>query len=114
MSFETSVIISTYNQPEWLRKVLIGYEQQSIKNLEIIIADDGSTKETEAVVKQFKASSNLVVTHVWQNDKGFRKTKILNKAIRSNSVVDFYCFIPIIKIWLSGTRTITSPFSRKF
>ncbi len=81
MNFETSVIISTYNQPEWLKKVLIGYDQQSFKNFEIIIADDGSTKETEAVVKQFKADSNLAITYVWQEDKGFRKTKILNKAI---------------------------------
>jgi glycosyltransferase involved in cell wall biosynthesis len=82
MSFETSVIISTYNQPEWLKKVLIGYEQQSFKNLEIIIADDGSTKETEAVVKEFREGSNLEITHVWQEDKGFRKTKILNKAVQ--------------------------------
>lgn len=82
MSFETSVIISTYNQPEWLRKVLIGYEQQSFKSFEIIIADDGSTQETQTVVKNFKAGSKLSITHVWQDDKGFRKTKILNKAIQ--------------------------------
>jgi glycosyltransferase involved in cell wall biosynthesis len=82
MSFETSVIISTYNQPEWLKKVLIGYEHQPFKNLEIIIADDGSTKETEAVVKEFREGSNLKITHVWQEDKGFRKTKILNKAVQ--------------------------------
>ena len=82
MSFETSVIISTYNQPEWLKKVLIGYEQQSFKNFEIIIADDGSTVETKAVIEQFKADSNVTIKHVWQEDKGFRKTRILNKAIK--------------------------------
>ena len=82
MSYETAIIISTYNQPEWLRKVLIGYEEQSFKNFEIIIADDGSTTETEAVVKQFKEVSNLTISHIWQEDKGFRKTKILNKALQ--------------------------------
>ena len=82
MSFETAIIISTYNQPEWLRKVLIGYEEQSFKNFEIIIADDGSTTETEAVVKQFKEVSTLTISHIWQEDKGFRKTKILNKALQ--------------------------------
>jgi len=81
MSFEASVIISTYNQPEWLKKVLIGYEQQSFKNFEIIIADDGSTEETEAVITKFKTDSKLKITHVWQEDDGFRKTIILNKAI---------------------------------
>jgi glycosyltransferase involved in cell wall biosynthesis len=82
MSFETSVIMSTYNQPKWLKKALIGYEQQSFKNFEIIIADDGSTKETEAIIEQFKNTSNVSITHVWQEDKGFRKTIILNKAIQ--------------------------------
>lgn len=34
-----SLIISTYNQPEWLRKTLIGYSVQDYKDFEIIIAD---------------------------------------------------------------------------
>jgi len=82
MSFETSVIISTYNQPQWLKKVLIGYQQQTFKNFEIIIADDGSTQETKSIIEQFKDASSLAITHIWQEDKGFRKTKILNKAIQ--------------------------------
>jgi glycosyltransferase involved in cell wall biosynthesis len=82
MNFEVSVIISTYNQIEWLKKVLIGYEQQSFNNFEIIIADDGSTQETEVLIERFKENSNLEITHVWQEDKGFRKTKILNQSIQ--------------------------------
>lgn len=81
MNFETSVIISTYNQPDWLRKVLIGYETQSFKNFEIIIADDGSKQETKELIEAFKKQSKLTICHVWQEDDGFRKTKILNKAI---------------------------------
>ena len=42
MNPEVSVIISTYNQPEWLKKVLFGYENQSFRDFEIVIADDGS------------------------------------------------------------------------
>lgn len=76
-----SVIISTYNQPKWLYKVLIGYQQQTFTDFEIIIADDGSTSDTKQVIDAFKANSNLKINHVWQEDKGFRKTTILNKAI---------------------------------
>jgi glycosyltransferase involved in cell wall biosynthesis len=82
MSLDISVIISTYNQPIWLKKVLIGYEQQTFKNFEIIIADDGSTQETKTVFEQFSHNSNLTIKHVWQEDEGFRKTRILNKAIK--------------------------------
>ncbi|MCB0462719.1 MAG: glycosyltransferase family 2 protein [Flavobacteriaceae bacterium] len=84
MSLDISVIISTYNQPIWLKKVLIGYEQQTFKNFEIIIADDGSTEDTKAIIEQFKSTSRLTITHVWQEDDGFRKTRILNKAIKKS------------------------------
>lgn len=76
-----SVIISTYNHPEWLRKALWGFEVQTEKNFEIVIADDGSSKETQEVIADFQKNSSLNITHVWQEDKGFQKTKILNKAI---------------------------------
>lgn len=84
MSIEASVIISTYNQPEWLKKVLFGYQHQTFKNFEIIIADDGSTEETKTIIEQFKNASSLTIAHVWQEDDGFRKTKILNKAIKKS------------------------------
>jgi glycosyltransferase involved in cell wall biosynthesis len=83
--FEVSVIISTYNQPEWLQKVLWSYEQQRFKDFEIIIADDGSGQETKDLIDDFKKNSELAIKHVWQEDKGFRKTKILNKAILKSS-----------------------------
>ena len=76
-----SVIVSTYNQPEWLQKALWGFEQQLERNFEIIIADDGSTEETKTLINRFKENSSLKITHVWQEDHGFQKTKILNKAI---------------------------------
>lgn len=77
----TSVIISTFNQPQWLRKVLIGYENQSIKDFELIIADDGSDEKTKVLIDEFKKKSLLDIVHIYQEDKGFRKCRILNKAI---------------------------------
>lgn len=76
-----SVIISTYNQPEWLHLVLYSYDAQTTKNFEIIIADDGSDKRTKTVIDNFSSDTDLDVIHVWQEDEGFQKTKILNKAI---------------------------------
>ena len=78
---EVSVIISTYNQPNWLKKVLWSYEQQSFKDFEIIIADDGSEEATKTLVQDFIKNSAMNINHIWQKDNGFQKTKILNKAI---------------------------------
>lgn len=84
-TYIASVIISTYNQPKWLQNVLWGYEFQSENNFEIIIADDGSTEETKVVVDAFISNSFLNIKHIWQEDDGFQKTKILNKAIIETS-----------------------------
>lgn len=78
---KASVIITTYNSEDWLRKVLTGYSVQTENNFEIIVADDGSTSETKKVIDSFISKFKYPIKHVWQEDNGFQKTKILNKAI---------------------------------
>lgn len=76
-----SVIMTTYNAPEWLEKVLWGYSVQSHPDFEIVIGDDGSDQRTLDVINHIKAETDLDIKHVWQEDKGFRKCRILNKSI---------------------------------
>jgi len=75
-----SVVISTYESPEWLEKVLWGYMNQSHRDFELVVADDGSSPATAQLLKQYR-SPGFPVRHVWQEDAGFRKSRILNKAI---------------------------------
>jgi len=76
-----SVIFTTYNQPKWLEKVLWGYECQTHKNFEVVIADDGSNSDTKAVVDAFIKNGKLKIKHIWHPDVGYQKCPILNKAI---------------------------------
>lgn len=76
-----SIIISTYNAEAWLEKVLWGYSCQTFKDFEIVIADDGSGPETKKIIENFRNEFGLNINHVWQEDDGFQKSKILNKAI---------------------------------
>jgi len=80
-----SVIISTYNSPAWLEKVLWGYTRQTHTDFEIIIADDGSDETTAKLIKKFETESGLEIHHVWHEDKGYRRQTILNKAILQSS-----------------------------
>lgn len=81
-----SIIISTYNSEEWLSKALLGYSLQTEKDFEIVVADDGSSSSTSDVISSFQGKFQHPIVHVWQEDNGFQKTKILNKAIlKSNS-----------------------------
>lgn len=77
--FSIGVIISTYNNPRWLEKTLWGYLYQTHKPDEILIADDGSGEETRRVIESFKGK--LPIKHLWHEDQGFRKTRILNIAL---------------------------------
>lgn len=78
---EISVIISTYNSKDWLEKVLLGYNVQTIKNFEVVIADDGSRDDTKDFIELFKAKAAYPINHVWHEDNGFQKSQILNKSI---------------------------------
>ena len=80
-SCAASVIFSTYRQPEWLRKVLCGFAAQTHSDFEILVADDGSGAETADVIRSLRAKARLRIEHVWQRDAGFRKCRILNRAI---------------------------------
>lgn len=75
------VIISTYNNPEWLEKTLWGYQTQTYSNFELIIADDGSKDETRELIDHFRETSFPDIKHVWHPDNGFQKCKILNRAL---------------------------------
>lgn len=81
---ELSVIFTTYNSPLWLEKVLWGYQYQDFKNFEVIVADDGSTCETADVIQRMQQTATFRIRHIWQEDKGFRKCEILNKAIAAS------------------------------
>ena len=56
-----SIILSTYNQPLWLEKSLWGYEQQDIKDFEIVIADDGSNEKTKNLILEFQDKFNYPI-----------------------------------------------------
>ena len=78
-----SVIVSTYNSEEWLKKVLWGFHCQIFKDFEVVIADDGSGPKTKEVIEDFKAKIFYPVKHIWQEDDGFQKSRILNKAVEA-------------------------------
>lgn len=88
---KVTVIITTFNNPEWLKKTLWSYEAQTYRNFEIIIADDGSDQETIDVIDWFKKTSKLEINHVWHPHNGFQKCTILNKAILE-SKTDYLIF----------------------
>jgi len=80
-----TLIITTYNWPESLLLVIESIKLQTILPDEVIIADDGSTKETRDLINNFKKDSDLNIIHSWQEDMGFRASRSRNNAIFKSS-----------------------------
>jgi len=91
---KVSVIVPTYNRPEALRLCLLSLSRQIRLPDEVLVADDGSGSETARVVAEFAGSAacRFELRHVWQEDDGFRKPRILNETVRQ-SCGDFLVFI---------------------
>jgi glycosyltransferase involved in cell wall biosynthesis len=86
-----TLVISTYNRPEALVKVLQGVELQTRVPDEILIADDGSREPTRELVSEWVRTAPSPTRHLWHPDDGFRKTMILNQAL-AESVGDYVVF----------------------
>jgi glycosyltransferase involved in cell wall biosynthesis len=76
-----SILLATYNWPQALKLCLESLSTQIDLDFEIIIADDGSSAQTKNLIEAIQPRFPVKITHLWQEDQGFRKTRILNQAI---------------------------------
>lgn len=75
------VLVTTYNRPDALALVLDGYAAQTDQGFSLIIADDGSTATTAELIKKYQSNVQFSITHVWQEDRGFRAAAARNRAL---------------------------------
>ena len=83
--FHVSILLATYNWPSALTLCLESLRRQTDLDFDIIIADDGSKEDTRALIDEASKDFPVPITHMWQEDFGFRKSKILNLAIQRAS-----------------------------
>jgi glycosyltransferase involved in cell wall biosynthesis len=86
------VVVSTYNHPRALNLALHALLRQSRSDFRVCIADDGSGPATEALLAAWRPRLGERLRHIWQDDQGFRKNRILNRAIASSGA-DYLIFL---------------------
>ncbi len=83
---EISVIIAYYDNLLNLDILLAAFNRQSFTDFEVIVAEDNNDPKTESFLQSNRDQYSFPILHVNQEDKiGFRKTTMLNKAIRVSS-----------------------------
>lgn len=80
-----SVIVSIYTHLDNLYLILLGLAEQTFKNFEVIVSEDNDSPKTIKFLDEAREQFDFQIKHVSQEDIGFRKTKILNKAVLESS-----------------------------
>lgn len=80
-SESVSVVITTYNRSDALLAVLAGLVQQTDRNFEVIVADDGSREEHRRAILESSAAHELRLVHVWHPDVGFTASEVRNLGV---------------------------------
>ncbi|MBS1517487.1 MAG: glycosyltransferase [Bacteroidetes bacterium] len=88
---EVSLIISVYKKTRELDLIFSALSVQSFKDFEVIIAEDGSDPDMRELIDIWKYRKIFPVRHLTQEDRGFRKNRMLNEAIRK-SETDYLIF----------------------
>jgi len=87
-----TVVIAVYERADVLNLVLTSLANQSFRDFEVVVADDGSGDDVKSLVNEHASRAVLSVRHVWHPDDGFRKTIIANRAV-ADARGDYIVFI---------------------
>ena len=88
---KTSLVISVYDKSDELELIFTALSVQSFTDFEVIIAEDGMNENMNKLINDWKSKKLFPVMHLTQEDKGFRKNKILNESIRK-AATDYLIF----------------------
>ena len=70
-----SIIVPVYNTQNQLKKCLESLVNQTKNDIEIIIINDGSTDNSESIIKEYKEKYNQLITYYAKSNEGVAKTR---------------------------------------
>ncbi|WP_405420009.1 glycosyltransferase family 2 protein [Marinobacter flavimaris] len=90
-----SIVTPTYNRSDFLPEAIESVLSQTYENLELIIVDDGSTDDTQALVESYQKDPRI--RYFYQSNQG--QSAARNRGI-AESRGDFICFLDSDNAWV--------------
>src|SRR5512134_1966552 len=95
-----SIVIRAYNEEKYIRRLLEGIRQQTIKDVEIILVDSGSTDDTVSIAESF----GVRIVRIPSSEFTFGRSLNLGvqKATREFIVIASAHIYPVYPDWLES------------
>jgi glycosyltransferase involved in cell wall biosynthesis len=94
-----SIIVPIYNVEKYLRDCLDSIVNQTYKNLEIILVDDGSTDDSYSIAKEYKDKDSRVIL-VRKENGGISRARNLAISLSKGEFIGFVDSDDIISIYM--------------
>ncbi len=105
-----AIVVPTCNRPEVTRRCLQGILEQELTDFELVVIDDGSTDDTQAMLQQFAANHPNLRIDILRNERNIGANPSRNRGIAATTA-PLVCFLDCDSIpepqWL---RAILTPF----
>lgn len=105
-----TVFIPAFNRRKTLPRLLESIENQTFRDFEVIIIDDGSTDRTDSYIREYMKQSDLKITYKWQKNSGKPTARnnavnlskgFMFKTVDSDDVLDYQCLQSMFEAWNS-------------
>jgi len=105
-----AIVVPTCNRPEVTRRCLQGILEQELTDFELVVIDDCSTDDTDAMLQQFAANHPNLRVDIFRNERNIGANPSRNRGIAATTA-PLVCFLDCDSIpepqWL---RAILAPF----
>ena len=101
--YKVSFIVIAYNLKNYIKRCIKSIQNQTLKDIEIIVVDNGSTDGTDKIVKEISKSDKRVKIKIFTVNKGQNEARKLGFLYSSGEFVAF----------IDGDDYIDKNFARK-
>lgn len=102
MSTKVSILMCTYNGAQFLDEQLLSIREQNHKNWQLFISDDGSTDQTESILRKFQQQTvDQYSVELYSGPCAGFVSNFLSLVHKTDIQSEYYAFCDQDDIWLS-------------